>query len=109
MPVESGAKNGAGKAFLISSGLVFELMAAACSSPQTTELNAGKRSKTLFKWVNLGVAGSALFITIAVAYEPDNAAPIIVGGTLACGLMYGAYMHARKSGLASSEPGTESY
>ena len=84
-------------------------MAAACSSPQTTELNAGARSKTLFKWVNIGVAGSALFIGIAIAYEPEHAGPILVGGSLACGGMYAAYSHARKSGLASGAPATEHY
>ena len=53
-----------GVAFLVSAGLVYEAIAAACSSPQTMEINAKARSGTLMKWVNLGVAQAALFVVL---------------------------------------------
>ena len=101
--------NGEGRAFLVSAGIVFEIMAAACSSPQTTELNAGKRAPTLIKWVNIGVVGSALFVGIASALEPEHSPAIVAGGVLAGGLMYAAYLHARHAGLANGGEPTESW
>lgn len=94
--------------FMVSAGLVYEVVAAACSSPQTTEINAGKRSKTLMKWVHLGLGQAALFVAIAACLS-KRPAPAIAGGGLAMGLMYAQYAHARKAGLASGEPGTEAY
>jgi hypothetical protein len=108
MPVAS-VSSGAGVAFMVGAGLVFEIVAAACSSPQTTELNADSRAPTLMKWVTLGLAGSAVFIGIAATIEPKRAGAIISGGGLAGGLMYVAYIHAKSAGLASSEPETETY
>ena len=109
MAVEGLGGGGQGIAFLVSSGIVYEIMAAACSSPQTTELNADRRADTLMKWVNIGVAQSALFVAIASIVEPQNARAIIAGGILAGGLQYALYAYAKRSGLASSEPGTEQY
>jgi hypothetical protein len=107
MPVAS-IKGGNGTAFLISAGIVYEIIAAACSSPQTTEINADTRSSTLMKWVHIGLVQSAVFIGIAAMVEPNRKGAILSGGGLAAVLMYGSYMHANTSGLASSEPGTES-
>lgn len=94
--------------FMVSAGLVYEVIAAACSSPQTTEINAGKRSDTLMKWVHLGIAQAALFVVIA-AYLSKRPVPALAGGGLAVILMYGQYVHARNAGLASCEEGTEDY
>lgn len=107
--VATALKGGDGVAFLVSAGIVYEIIAAACSSPQTTEINAGARSATLMKWVNLGVGQAVIFVLIAAWLDRKHAAPILAGGGLAAALMYGQYMHARSAGLASSEPGTESY
>ena len=109
MAVEFGATRSQGIAFIVSAGVVYEIIAAACSSPQTTEINAGARSKTLMKWVNLGVGQAALFVLIAAWLDKKHAAPILAGGGLAAALMYGQYLHARSAGLKSCEPGTESY
>ena len=98
----------AGVAFLVSSGIVYEIIAAACSSPQTTEINAGTRAPTLMKWVHLGLVQAAGFVALAAIIDPRNSGPILSGGILAGGLMYWQYCHAMKSGLASGEPGTES-
>lgn len=101
----SGSSNGI--AFLVSSGIVYEIIAAACSSPQTTEINASSRSATLMKWVHLGLAQAAGFVIIAAAIDRQHAGAIITGGALAAGLMYAQYRHANAAGLASSQPGTE--
>lgn len=94
--------------FMVSAGLVYEVIAAACSSPQTTEINAGKRSETLMKWVHLGLAQAALFVIIA-AWLSKRPWPALLGGGLGGGLMYWQYIHARNAGLASCEEGTEDY
>lgn len=103
----TAASGSNGIAFLVSAGLVYEAIAAACSSPQTMEINAKARAGTLMKWVHLGVGQAALFVVIAAWCDPKHRGAILSGGLLAGALMYGQYMHARASGLASSEPGTE--
>lgn len=100
---------GSGVAFLIAAGIVYEIVAACCSSPQTTEINAKSRASTLMKWVNLGIIQAAGFVLVAAAYDQDNCWAIIMGGGLAGGLLYGQYYYARQAGLASNEAGTESY
>lgn len=94
--------------FMVAAGLVYEIVAAFCSSPQTAELNAKARSATLMKWVKLGLLNAALFVMIA-AWLDDETWPSIFGGVLAGGTIGAAYVYANKCGLASSAPGTESY
>lgn len=96
-----------GIAFLVAAGIVYEIIAAACSSPQTTEINAGARAGTLMKWVHLGVGQAALFIAIAAYADREHRGAIIAGGATAAGLMYAQYAHAKRAGLASALPGTE--
>lgn len=96
-----------GIAFLVSAGIVYEIIAAACSSPQTTEINAGTRADTLMKWVYLGLAQSAAFIFVAAYIDPKHRAAIVGGGVTAGALMWLQYAHAKQAGLASSKPGTE--
>jgi hypothetical protein len=99
-----------GVAFLVSAGIVYEIIAAACSSPQTTEINAGSRAPTLMKWVNIGIAQAAGFVLIAAVIDQKNSGAILSGGLLAGGLMYAQYHHAKKAGLAGAAeglPGTE--
>ena len=105
----TAASGSNGIAFLVSAGLVYEAIAAACSSPQTMEINAKARAGTLMKWVHLGVGQAVLFVAIAAWCDRKHRFAIISGGALAAGLMYGQYMHAKACGLASQEPGTESY
>src|SRR5580658_1436954 len=100
------ADDGDGIAFLVSAGIVYEIIAAACSSPQTTEINASSRAATLMKWVHIGLVQAALFVTAAAIFDRRHRTEIIAGGTAAGILMYGQYLHARTAGLASSEPGT---
>jgi hypothetical protein len=104
-----GSTAGAGVAFLVGGGVVYEIIAANCSSPQTTELNASARAETLMKYVNLGLAQSAVFIAVAMKFDPAHAKPILAGGLLAGALMYGLYAHAKGAGLASGAPPTEQH
>ncbi len=97
---------GRGVAFMVAAGLVYEIIAAACSSPQTAEINADKRSDTLMKYVYLGLAQSAAFIIIA-ALLSDYPLSVLSGGAMGGGLMLAQYKHALKAGLRSAEPGTE--
>ena len=111
MPIAqiASATNGNGVPFLVSAGIVYEIIAANCSSPQTAELNASKRAETLMKWVHLGLVQSAVFVGAAAIFDPKHRGAILAGGALAAACMYGLYTHAMAAGLASSKPGTEQY
>lgn len=102
-------KSGSGIAFLVAAGIVFEIIAYSCSSPQTTELNADKRAPTLMKWVHIGQVQSAGFIGVAAAIDKNHRVPILVGGGLAMVISEGLYMHAKQAGLANPGPPTEQY
>lgn len=104
-----GGAAGAGVAVLVGGGIVYEIVAANCSSPQTTELNASARAETLMKYVNLGLAQSAVFIALAMALDKPHRKPILAGGLLAGAFMYALYGHAKKAGLASNAPPTEKH
>lgn len=103
------ADSGDGIAFLVSAGIVYEIIAAACSSPQTAEINAKKRSGTLMKWVYLGLVQSAVFVALAAVFDKKNRTPIILGGLTAALLMWLQYNHALRAGLACPDEGTEVY
>lgn len=108
MAVEGlGSGQGDGIAFLVSAGVMYEIIAAACSSPQTTEINAKSRADTLMKWVKLGLAQGVLFVAVAAYFDRKHSVPIIAGGSLAAGLLLWQYIHARNAGLKSNEVGTE--
>lgn len=94
--------------FMVSAGLVYEVIAAACSSPQTTEINAGKRGPTLMKWVVIGGVQAAALVAIA-AMMSKRPGPAIAGGGAAIVLMGAQYWHAYQAGRNSDQPGTESY
>jgi hypothetical protein len=49
-----------------------------------------------------------LFVAAAAWLDKRHRAQILAGGGVAMALMYGQYVHARASGLASGAPGTES-
>ena len=94
----------------IYAAVVYDVISATNSSPQTTEINAKARSETLMKWVHIGLAQALLFVVIGVLAEaPGKRWRPMVGGGLAATLLYFQYVHAKRAGLESSEPGTESY
>lgn len=112
MAVEGVGGGSNGIAFLVSAGVVYEIIAAACSSPQTTELNAPARADTLMKWVNLGVAQGVGFVVVAALIDRRHAMAILAGGGIATFLLYVQYGHAKQAGLAAAAegaPGTERY
>lgn len=94
----------------IYAAVVYDVISATNSSPQTTEINAEARADTLMKWVHIGLAQAALFVFIGVMAEPDGKKwRPLVGGLTAMLLLYGQYIHAKNSGLSSDQPGTETY
>lgn len=109
MPADmaTGVSGSDGIAFLVSAGIVYEIIAAACSSPQTTEINASTRADTLMKWVHIGIGQAAIFIAVAAFIDKRHRVAIIGGGVTAAGLMYAQYVHARNAGMSSNAPGTE--
>lgn len=110
MAIERAAsKAGWGIAFLVSAGIVYEIIAAACSSPQTTEINANTRADTLMKWVYIGEGQAAIFVGAAAVMDRKYASAYIAGGVTAGLIMHGCYVHAKASGLADCREGTETY
>ena len=109
MPVNVGSHPGDGVAFLVSAYGVYEVIAANCSSPQTTELNADKRASTLMKWVHVGLAQSAVLVAVAVVAFPNQRVPVISGAVLAAVFMEASYLYAKREGLAKGGPTTESW
>jgi hypothetical protein len=99
---------GDAQTFMIAAGLVFEIIAAFCSSPQTAELNAHARADTLMKWVGLGLGASAVFVFIAAGPLHGGRAALW-GGALAGAMLGAAYVYAKNSGLKNGGPATESY
>lgn len=96
-----------GVAFLVSAGLVAELIAKACSSPQTVEINASTRAATLMKWVNVGLIEGVVFVAIAAAMDRKYRWPILAGGATEVLVTWAQYLHAKRSGLRNPGPGTE--
>lgn len=98
-----------GIAFLVAAGIVFEIIAYCCSSPQTAQLNAITRAPTLMKWVHVGQVQAAIFITIAAAIDRKHRGAIIAGGAAAMAISEGLYLHAIRAGLSDGGPPTEQH
>jgi hypothetical protein len=105
----TGTSGSNGIAFLVAGGLVYEIIAFSCSSPQTAELNIKKREGTLMKWVHLGQGLAAVTVLIAAVVDPRHRAAILTGGIFAMISAEGFYLHARAAGLANPGPTTEEY
>ncbi len=106
-PDDSGDGNGI--ALLVSMGLVYEIIAFMCSSPQTAEINIRKRGSTLMKWVHLGQALALVSVLLAAYFGKKHRKAIILGGLFAMASAEAFYMHAKYSGLAKRGPETEDY
>jgi Na+-translocating ferredoxin:NAD+ oxidoreductase RnfD subunit len=98
----------AGLAFLGGVQAMADIIAKACSSPQTAEINAGSRAATLMKWVNVGMLEGAALVIVAAVISPEVGFAFVAGGTAEAVITYLEYRHAKKAGLASDLPGTES-
>jgi hypothetical protein len=89
--------------------LMYDIISATNSSPQTTEINAQARAETLMKWVKLGLAQGFFFVAIGTILDKDRWPPLL-GGGLAAALLWFQYVHAKNTGLANADkPGTEVY
>lgn len=100
---------GRGGTFLVAGGLVYEIIAFACSSPQTAEINIHTRGDTLMKWVHLGQGLAAVTIIIAAALDATYRGAIIGGGVFAMASAEAFYLYAKQSGLAKPGPATEQH
>lgn len=87
--------------------LMYDIISATNSSPQTTEINASRRASTLMKWVHLGLVQGLLFVAIGMYLDKDRWPPLM-GGGLAAVLLYGQYLYALKSGTENPGESTES-
>lgn len=92
----------------IYAALVYDIVAATNSSPQTAEINAEARAGTLMKWVKIGELQAIAFTLLGSALD-ERRWPPIVGGSIAMVLLWAQYKYAIKSGLASGGPPTERY
>jgi hypothetical protein len=108
MPI-TGTSGSNGIAFLVAGGLVYEIIAFACSSPQTAEINIKTRGDTLMKWVHAGQGLSAVTITAAAIIDRRHRVAIIAGGVFAMGSAELFYQHAKQSGLSRPGPTTEQH
>lgn len=108
--MSAALSNGHGIAFLVSAGLVYEAIAAACSSPQTVHVNAKRRADSLMLWVNIGTGQAVFFVVLAAMLDSKHRLAILAGGGLAAGLMYYQYVYAKRRGLEEADqPTTEQY
>src|SRR5215472_12277305 len=102
-----GGNGGNAVKVAVYAALVYDVISATNSSPQTTEINASKRASTLMKWVHLGLAQAAVFVLLGVVISRSTAP--LLGGGLAGAALYIQYVHARNSGVKNPGARTESY
>jgi hypothetical protein len=98
-----------GIAFLVGGGIVYEIIASNCSSPQTTELNASARAGTLMKWVHVGQVQAVIFLAAAALFDRPHRRAILAGGILAMVMMEALYLHAKQAGISNGGPPTEQH
>lgn len=108
MALALDSNGSSGIAFLVSAGIVYEIIAFSCSSPQTAEINIRKRGGTLMKWVHIGQGLAAGFIYFAATMDSKHRPAIIGGGVTAMVSTELLYLYAKKSGMAGGAE-TESY
>lgn len=88
--------------FGIYADLAMNIASATNSSPQTTELFAGDRSETLWKWVKIGgitAIGFGALASIWAGTPIPLIATLVVGGVM--GIMY---KYALKWGQSNDNP-----
>jgi hypothetical protein len=108
MPNITGMDGDAAVKVAVYATLVYDIISATNSSPQTTEINAAARAPTLMKWVKLGLLQASAFAVIGVALDKQRWPPAL-GAGLAGILLWVQYNHAMQSGLQNPGPPTETY
>jgi hypothetical protein len=94
--------------FLAAADAAYNAYSATNSSPQTTELFAGERANTLWKYVKLGhvqVAGIIGFAAYIASKQGLAVWPLLGGGAVALA-MHGMYAHALASGKQKNDSST---
>ena len=94
----------------IYAALMYDVISATNSSPQTNEIIAAARADTHMKWVKIGIVQGALYVGIGAAIEaPGKRWRPVLGGGLAAVLLWCQYVHAKNAGLKQAGPPTETY
>lgn len=93
----------------VTAELVYQLVGANMSSPQTAELNAEARAPTIDKWVRLTNAEATGWILLLMILARKLWPYVLLGGLIAAVGMYAKYRYAIASGLRDGQPGTEHY
>jgi hypothetical protein len=91
----------------VSAELIWQLVGANLSSPQSNELNAQARAPTLQKWVNVTNVEAAAWVAFLCIL--DKSLWPALGGGLAGITMAMKYKHAISTGLANPGTPTEDY
>lgn len=91
---------GAAALFGIYADLAMNIASATNSSPQTTELFAGQRSDTLWKWTKIG-GGTAIAFGLGASIAIGNPIPLIAT-LVVVGVMGAMYYYALKWGQNGS-------
>lgn len=105
-PLSSFANGDSAVRVAVYATLMYDIISATNSSPQTTEINASRRAATLMKWVHLGLAQGIVFVAIGMYLDKERWPPLL-GGGLAAVLLYGQYIYALKCGTENPGPSTE--
>ena len=93
----------------VTAELVYQLVGANMSSPQTAELNAEARAPTIGKWVRLTNLEAAGWIVLLMILARKLWMYVLLGGLIAAVGMWLKYRYAIRSGLGSGAPPTENY
>jgi hypothetical protein len=104
MAVSGAVAGGAAAAALVGiyADLAYNTYSATNSSPQTTELFAGDRADTLWKYVKLGHA-QALVIGVFGSWLARSLWPLF-GVVIVAVIMHGMYSHAVEAGKDQAPP-----
>jgi hypothetical protein len=106
MAADDGLSNNVAISVAVYAELVYTVISASCSSPQTTEINADTRADTLMKWVYIGLLQGAAFGLLGAMLDKRRWPPLL-GAGLAMVLLWSQYAHAKASGLRHAGPSTE--
>jgi hypothetical protein len=89
--------------FAVAAELVYQIYGSTNSSPQTTELFAGDRAATLWKYVRFGGVQAVFFVGVMAIRGYRSAFWALAGGGSALASMWWMYHHAMQAGGGSPD------